>query len=416
MEADQAYLEAIQHGRYSEKVKGLRCKYDHVRIQFEDFITAYYLRPYLEEMMEQKLNGEENEGLRFFDLGCGTGDGYELLCKMAGDTKLAEFDTRLIQEDMVQQYKGIDLNIALLKEARELFGHYENVDFCKGNFSEGLPLEEGEEPYDLYFTSYGTLSHCNDEELERLFIDIAKHGRDGSLILGDFIGRYSYEWQDTWTVQPEEQPFIDYKINYLYAEEQRDEVDVSSFPLRLMSPVELDQIIDDASRKSGVRLEVLKYFDRSLFIGRHIETGTYNGNPQPLRLMVSSLFERGLRTYFPDLKVSFQPKEGFKHVNEALQVLADSWNSLLDYTMLLMEHYDDGEELLPYPPQTDIKSLEKAYRVMRQTLEGSRGLYGDIRADLIEAQLGYALRSLEMGLQNGTGVGHGLVAVIRVNK
>jgi len=60
--------------------------------------------------------------------------------------------------------------------------------------------------------------------------------------------------------------------------------------------------------------------------------------------------------------------------------------------------------------------LEKAYRVMRQTLEGSRGLYGDIRADLIEAQLGYALRSLEMGLQNGTGVGHGLVAVIRVNK
>ncbi|MBW6463917.1 MAG: hypothetical protein K0B84_06990 [Firmicutes bacterium] len=47
MEADKAYLEAIQHGRYSEKVKGLRCKYDHVRIQFEDFITAYYLRPYL---------------------------------------------------------------------------------------------------------------------------------------------------------------------------------------------------------------------------------------------------------------------------------------------------------------------------------------------------------------------------------
>ena len=87
MEGDQAYLEAIQHGRYSEKVKDLRCKYDHVRIQFEDFITAYYLRPYLEEMMEQKLSGEENEGLRFFDLGCGTGDGYELLCKMAGGNK-----------------------------------------------------------------------------------------------------------------------------------------------------------------------------------------------------------------------------------------------------------------------------------------------------------------------------------------
>ena len=53
---------------------------------------------------------------------------------------------------------------------------------------------------------------------------------------------------------------------------------------------------------------------------------------------------------------------------------------------------------------------------MRQTLEGSRGLFGDIRADLIEAQLGYALRSLEMNLQQGQGLAHGLVTVIRVVK
>lgn len=416
MEADKAYLEAIQHGRYSEKVKGLRCKYDHVRIQFEDFITAYYLRPYLEEIVENKTNGEKSEGLRFYDLGCGTGDGYELLSKMAGETKLSEFDTRLIPDDMVEHYKGIDLNVALLKEARNLLGHYDHVDFCKGNFSNGLPLEDGEESYDLYFTSYGTLSHCNDEELERLFIDIAKHAHNGSLILGDFIGRYSYEWQDLWTHEPEEQPYIDYLINYLYAEEDRDKVEVSSFPLRLMAPQELNPILESAAQKAGVKLEVLKYFDRSLFVGRHIETGTYNGNAQPLRLMVSSLFERGLRTYFPDLKVSYKPKAGFDEQNRAFQALADSWNALVDYTMTLMENIDKAEELLPYPPQTDVKPLERAYRVMRQTLEGSKGLFGDIRADLVEAQLGYALRSLEMSMQNGEGLGHGFVSVIRVNK
>jgi SAM-dependent methyltransferase len=415
MEADKAYLEAIQHGRYSDQVKGLRCKYDHVRIQFEDFITAYYLRPYLEKIVESKLNGN-GEGLRFYDLGCGTGDGYELLSKMAGDARLSEFDTRLIHDDMVEQYKGIDLNVALLKEARNLLGHYDHVNFCKGNFSNGLPLEEGDAPYDLYFTSYGTLSHCNDEELEKLFIDIAKHAHNGSLILGDFIGRFSYEWQGLWTHEPEEQKFIDYKINYLYEEEDRENMEVTSFPLRLMTPDEVLNVLDKAARKAGVELKVMRFFDRSLFIGRHIETGTYNGNPQPLRLMVSSLFERGLRTYFPDLKVNFRPRSGFEQQNKALQTLAESWNSLVDYTMYLMEHHDGPEELLPYPPQTTVKPLEKAYRVMRQTLEGSRGLYGDVRADLIEAQLGYALRSLEMNLQQGQGLAHGLVAVIKVIK
>ncbi|MCJ7806509.1 MAG: hypothetical protein MUP57_03040 [Clostridia bacterium] len=44
------------------------------------------------------------------------------------------------------------------------------------------------------------------------------------------------------------------------------------------------------------------------------------------------------------------------------------------------------------------------------------GLYGDIWADLAEAQLGYALLSLEINMQDGEGLGHGLVAVIRVSK
>ena len=419
MEADKAYLEAIQHGRYSEQVKGLRCKYDHVRIQFEDFITAFYLRPHLEKLVEEKANEKANgngEGLRFYDLGCGTGDGYDLLSKMAGTTKLSEFDNRLIEQEMVEQYKGIDLNVALLKEARNLFGDYDHVDFCKGNFSEGLPLEEGEQPYDLYFTSYGTLSHCNDDELEKLFVDIGRHAHNGSIILCDFIGRYSYEWQDIWTHETEEQPYIDYLINYLYTEEDRDNVEISSFPLRLMSPPEVEKVLNSAASKAGVELKVERFFDRSLFVGRHIETGTYNGNPQPLRLMVSSLFERGLRTYFPDLKVSYRPRRTFNWQNDALQTLADSWNALVDYTMVLMENYDSNEELLPYPPPTDVEPLEKAYRVMRQTLEGSKGLYGDIRADLIEAQLGYALRSLEMNLQHGKGLGHGLVGIVKVVK
>lgn len=41
---------------------------------------------------------------------------------------------------------------------------------------------------------------------------------------------------------------------------------------------------------------------------------------------------------------------------------------------------------------------------------------GDSRANIIEPQLAYALRRLEMDMQPGWGVGHGLVAVLEINK
>lgn len=39
---------------------------------------------------------------------------------------------------------------------------------------------------------------------------------------------------------------------------------------------------------------------------------------------------------------------------------------------------------------------------------------GDPRANIIEPQLGYALRSLESSLQTGLGCGHGLIAVLQL--
>jgi hypothetical protein len=41
---------------------------------------------------------------------------------------------------------------------------------------------------------------------------------------------------------------------------------------------------------------------------------------------------------------------------------------------------------------------------------------GDPRADIIEPQLAYGLRELEMGLQEGEGCGHGLVAIFEIVK
>ncbi|MFQ5753577.1 MAG: class I SAM-dependent methyltransferase, partial [bacterium] len=42
--------------------------------------------------------------------------------------------------------------------------------------------------------------------------------------------------------------------------------------------------------------------------------------------------------------------------------------------------------------------------------------YGEPRANIIEPQLGYALRSLEANMQRGIGCGHGLIAILQIRK
>jgi hypothetical protein len=41
---------------------------------------------------------------------------------------------------------------------------------------------------------------------------------------------------------------------------------------------------------------------------------------------------------------------------------------------------------------------------------------GDPRANIIEPQLGYALRDLESKLQQGLGCGHGLLVILKIRK
>ena len=53
---------------------------------------------------------------------------------------------------------------------------------------------------------------------------------------------------------------------------------------------------------------------------------------------------------------------------------------------------------------------------MEKVITSTGDLPGDSRANIIEPQLAYALRKLEMELQTGNGVGHGLVGVFEIKK
>ena len=415
----KAYTQAHSTGKY-EKASGLTGKYDNVRRFWEDQNTAISLRPALNNLVERKKRNLER--IRILDLGCGSADGYDLLMNVTTkDPGMFEFITAAITQDMLQEYVGVDINPDLLQQAEEYIGHLPKTRFIQADLSNGLTEEIIEcPPFDVYFTSYGTFSHFHDYQSAKIIADIARHAPQGAVFMGDWLGRYTCEWQDLWHHPADEEYFMDYRISYIYPEEERDQMDISSFPLRLITKDEIMKIIDRASQESGVTIKPLKFFDRSIFIGRHMDTRDYNANCPKLRLPVNSLFEGYVRTDLESLLVDYVPRPGFDHINNFFEMFFMCCNTLVNYTISLLSHYDTENEnlhdipkIMPYYPDP----LKEAMETMRRVIEGVGWVpWGDVRANVIEPHLGFSLRKLETDLQPGTGFGHGIVGIFEIKK
>lgn len=414
-----AYSEAVGSGKY-EKATGLLGKYDNVRRVWEDQMTGKFLRPALADIVDNKQS--QLGRVRFLDMGCGSGDAYDLVMGITKtDPGIYDYTTASISPDMLQEYVGVDINPDLLEQARTYYGTNPKMRFVTGNLSGSLPESvTAEQPFDIYFTSYGTLSHFHDEENAGLIADICRHAPNGAVFVGDWLGRYSYEWQNLWHHPVTHEYFMDYRISYIYPEEERSRVEVSSFPLRLMTRDEIMAIIEEARRRSGVHLEPIAFYDRSILIGRHMDTTDYNRHSPKLRGQVNSLFEPFVRTDLSTLKVDYTRRPGFDHLNNFFEMFFLSCNALIDYTIELLSHFDCDRGTLNETPEIPAyypEPLKKTMRIMRQVIEGVGSLkHGDVRANVIEPQLGYALRELEITLQPGTGVGHSLAGIFRVVK
>jgi len=420
MSEKKAYTQAFQTGKY-DKATGLLGKYDNVRRFWEDQVTAIFLRPALNDLVARKK--KRLERLRILDVGCGSGDGYDLI--MGVTTKhpgIHDYIVNAVTDDMLKEYVGIDLNENLIQQALEYYGDKPKLRFETTDISQGMiPGILGEEPpFDLYFTSFGTLSHFTSEQCIKIIADILRHAPDQALFMGDWLGRYTFEWQDLWHHPADSEYFMDYRISYIYPEEERATADVAAFPLKLVCRREIEDIIKKASQQAGVEIKPLVYFDRSIFIGRHLDTGDYNKNCPKLRGPTNALFETYVRTDLENLLVDYVPRPGFEHLNNFFESFFMSSNALVKYTMGLLGDYDcdTGKlectpDILPYYP----KPLQEAMETMRRVVEAVGWLkWGDVRANLIESVLGFALRKLEMELQPGTGMGHGLVGIFEIKK
>jgi len=417
-----AYSEAVKSGLYAKR-SGLVGKYDNVRRYWEDEITRIFLRPYLQKLIDRSQSLMRR--IRILDLGCGSADGYELLAGVRQrDADLQQLEVDLLSEEILGVYTGVDLNEDLLDQARGIYGDNPKMAFRQADFTQGLPVGHDEKPYDLYFSSFGTFSHHNDDETAvRLLAEIAERTEDYCIIVCDWLGRYSYEWQSLWRTDLDELKNMDYVVSYIYGPEEREEQrdQLQHLTLRLMSRGEAEAIVAEASKRAGVEIRPLQYFDRSVFCGRHMDTGEYNPHAQPIRNAINNLHETNLRTELHTLLVNYVGKPGFDFINDYYEHLQMCWNAIVHYVDGLMENFDEEKRAYttepPPPPVSCPPALADMFERMRLVVEGIGWLrYGLPRENIIEPQLGYALRYLACNLQQGQGCGHGLVGVFEVGK
>lgn len=415
MTGRRTYSETVSRGFYGRYQGGLSGKYDNVRTYWEDHLTRLMLRPLVEARVTacRRLG----RGVRVLDLGCGAGQGYELLTSIP--SKGLGLDApiqHVLPSSEVEHYHGLDISDAMIRQGQQNYPDSPTITFERADLSEGLGRALAAPPYDIYFSSYGSLSHLDSEGLRRCLDDVAGHAASDALVVLDLLGRLSPEWPEYWSADGEEDKVRPYSMSYLYGESEREGDQVEQFPVRFWTGDEVTEVCHELSSRPDARLILSELMDRSVFVGRHVDTGAYGCSLPPLRRAVNSLFEPDVRTNLEAVLVDYRPVKGHPELNEFFAYLAACWNVLVQFTL---ERLRGGRPDLvsmdgwsKFPP-----ALQVALMNMDRVVDSVAWFQaGDVRANIVEPQLAYLLQGLEQALQAGAGCGHGLVAVIAVRK
>jgi SAM-dependent methyltransferase len=413
--AEKNYTEAVTRGDYDLYVGNLFGKYDNVRIYWEDQLTRFTIRPFLSDLVLRKQIN--NERVRIVDLGCGAGQGYEILTRInKKDLDLGLFHDRVLPENELD-YCGLDISQAMVEKGNEIYESEPHIQFIQTDLNQGLAtIKANTAPFDIYFSSYGSLSHLDTESLKLLLLDICEHSQNGSLVVLDLLGRYSVEWPCYWHAKNDEEKFRDYSMSYLYSEFDMDQA-VDHFPIRFWTGAEVEALAANLSSETGYTIDIVKKFDRSLMVGRHVDTAEYNAKLTPVRRAANSLHEDYIRTNLSELIINpaILPQHPVPEISLVLDELIMSWNTLVEYCQQRLERKMSLVELEGWSNFS--APLQFALMTIDRVINNTEWMWsGDPRANVIEPQLGYALRDLESKLQQGLGCGHGFITILRITK
>lgn len=411
----RTYAETVARGFYGKNQGGLFGKYDNVRAHWEDAMTRFAIRPFLRERVDQCVRA--GRGVRILDLGCGAGQGYEQLLRVdERDLDLADEHRYVLRPEQIELYFGVDFSEAMVEKGRENYAGLDSVKFAVADLRERLGAARAKAPFDIYFSSYGALSHLSAAALRDLLADIATHAKPGAIVVLDLLGRFSPEWPQYWGAKTEEEKVRPYSMSYLYPPAERKSGSVERFPLRFWTGDEVRSLAAEVTAASGVEVGVGEMIDRSIFVGRHVDTNEYGTSLSPLRSQVNQLYEHSTRTNLDKLRIVFKDVPGSDELNAFFRTLTTCWNVLIDFTIerlrgarLSLIDLDGWRTFRP--------ELQMALMTIDRIIDGVAWIdVGDVRANVIEPQLAYVLRRMVHGIQEGRGCGHGLLAVLQVGK
>jgi SAM-dependent methyltransferase len=411
----KTYADTVARGFYGKNLGGLFGKYDNVRAHWEDAMTRVALRPFVRERVEQCVKG--GRGVRILDLGCGAGQGYEQLIRIdQHDLDLAGEHRYVLQPEQIELYLGVDLSEAMIDKGRENYRGLESVQFDVADLRDRLGAARAKAPFDIYFSSYGALSHLDTKGLRDLIEDISRHAKPGAVVVLDLLGRYSPEWPAYWGAKTEDDKVRPYSMSYLYPPDERKSGSVEKFPLRFWTGDEVRGLAAEITETSGVEVGVRELLDRSIFVGRHVDTNEYGTLLSPMRAHVNQLYEQNLRTNLELLRVVYRDVPGADDLNRFFHGVATCWNVLVDFTIERLR--GTRINLVEMDGWSDFRpELQMALMTMDRIIDGVAWIdVGDVRANVIEPQLAYVLRRMLHRLQEGRGCGHGLLAVLQIGK
>ncbi len=409
----KTYSDTVARGYYNKHVGGLLGKHDNVRTYWEDQLTRRVMHPFVSRIASTCR--AEKRGVRILDLGCGAGQGYELLTRI--NQKELNLDDELsyvMPAKEIELFLGVDISDAMVDQGRQNYNNVPNVAFEQADLSEGLGPIKSEPPFDIYFSSYGALSHLDTAELLLCLTEILHHARPGALVILDLVARYSPEWPVYWDTTHDSNDMRQYSMSYMYEEDEQRNGEVENFSLRFWSGDEIRKLCSLLSQQIGVTLNPLALLDRSIFVGRHVDTREYQCKLPRLRKVVNHLYELNVRTKLERLRVHYLPSDGHEELNQFFSELAMCWTKVVNFTLERIHGQRiDLVELngwREFPPP-----LQAALMTMDRVIDSVSWIdLGDVRANILEPQLAYVLRRLEYTMQSGRGYGHGLVAVLQV--
>lgn len=412
---ERTYAETVARGFYGKNVGGLFGKYDNVRAHWEDAMTRVALRPFVRGRVERCVTA--GRGVRILDLGCGAGQGYEQLIRIDDrDLDLADQHRYVLRPEQIELYHGLDLSEAMVEKGRENYQGFSSVKFDVADLRDGLESVRSKAPFDIYFSSYGALSHLEAKGLRNLLRDISLHAKPGAIVVLDLLGRYSPEWPEYWRAKTEEEKVRPYSMSYLYPPSERQSGMVEKFPIRFWTGPEVRELAAEVGDDCGVDVAVCELLDRSIFVGRHVDTREYGTSLPPLRSQVNSLYEQNIRTNLENLRAIYRDVPGADDLNRFFRSITTCWNVLVEFTIERLRgarlNLVDLDGWRDYRPE-----LQMALMTIDRIIDGVGWIdIGDVRANVIEPQLAYCLRRMQHKLQEGRGCGHGLVAVLQIGE